>query len=480
MRAIDSRIKEAILHPESEVRASAVAYFAGQPERDETVMPLVIEAVEKYGRDQAFGMLRIADELPQTEATVRWLTGELSADWDLEEIWQDNYCMAVGMVLCEAGPGLLEARLAELPYFPQELRPWLDERIEMTTWDWATGWKALEDLCREARKRGGFSRSDSGRGSRIIESLARHADAADEVLSRLRPRRSGHAGDLANWMEPLIIDLAGRMRLEAAVPNLVERMKECDYDVTDSCLAALEDINGDRVVEYIAGQWLRGDEDFRMLGASALEDIHTDLKVRKCIEFLAAEESIAVADFLANALLASFAEEAIAPVRELVQGDWDDLDPDEQDLRHRLVVVATVTGVSFPEYEAWYDHARKTEWGWAGFERDRLRVNFDRDDEDEWYEDFEEEDFDEEESDEDDWGDDLEDDWGIEPQERYDEDPYSPDLEDGEDDSYTSSGAVQPVRREQPRVGRNDPCPCGSGKKYKKCCLKKGKDEPPL
>ena len=25
-------------------------------------------------------------------------------------------------------------------------------------------------------------------------------------------------------------------------------------------------------------------------------------------------------------------------------------------------------------------------------------------------------------------------------------------------------------RREQPKVGRNDPCPCGSGKKYKKCC----------
>ncbi|MDD5699106.1 MAG: SEC-C metal-binding domain-containing protein [Victivallaceae bacterium] len=23
----------------------------------------------------------------------------------------------------------------------------------------------------------------------------------------------------------------------------------------------------------------------------------------------------------------------------------------------------------------------------------------------------------------------------------------------------------------QPKIGRNDPCPCGSGKKYKKCCL---------
>jgi len=26
------------------------------------------------------------------------------------------------------------------------------------------------------------------------------------------------------------------------------------------------------------------------------------------------------------------------------------------------------------------------------------------------------------------------------------------------------------VRREAPKVGRNDPCPCGSGKKFKKCC----------
>jgi hypothetical protein len=26
------------------------------------------------------------------------------------------------------------------------------------------------------------------------------------------------------------------------------------------------------------------------------------------------------------------------------------------------------------------------------------------------------------------------------------------------------------IRNEGPRVGRNEPCPCGSGKKYKKCC----------
>lgn len=30
---------------------------------------------------------------------------------------------------------------------------------------------------------------------------------------------------------------------------------------------------------------------------------------------------------------------------------------------------------------------------------------------------------------------------------------------------------ARPTKKEKPLVGRNDPCPCGSGKKYKKCCL---------
>jgi uncharacterized protein YecA (UPF0149 family) len=32
-----------------------------------------------------------------------------------------------------------------------------------------------------------------------------------------------------------------------------------------------------------------------------------------------------------------------------------------------------------------------------------------------------------------------------------------------------------PIQRERGKVGRNDPCPCGSSKKFKKCCLFKVK-----
>jgi preprotein translocase subunit SecA len=36
---------------------------------------------------------------------------------------------------------------------------------------------------------------------------------------------------------------------------------------------------------------------------------------------------------------------------------------------------------------------------------------------------------------------------------------------------FLSSGKQEPqtVKRREAKVGRNDPCPCGSGKKYKKC-----------
>ncbi len=35
---------------------------------------------------------------------------------------------------------------------------------------------------------------------------------------------------------------------------------------------------------------------------------------------------------------------------------------------------------------------------------------------------------------------------------------------------------LEPIRNLGPRVGRNDPCPCGSGKKYKQCCMRKSGD----
>ena len=43
---------------------------------------------------------------------------------------------------------------------------------------------------------------------------------------------------------------------------------------------------------------------------------------------------------------------------------------------------------------------------------------------------------------------------------------------DGGQSTLENPDVDRTVRREEPKVGRNDPCPCGSGKKYKNCCGK--------
>ena len=47
---------------------------------------------------------------------------------------------------------------------------------------------------------------------------------------------------------------------------------------------------------------------------------------------------------------------------------------------------------------------------------------------------------------------------------------YSGPLEGSAETSGRRGSGIATQRRNAPKVGRNDPCPCGSGKKYKKCC----------
>jgi len=49
------------------------------------------------------------------------------------------------------------------------------------------------------------------------------------------------------------------------------------------------------------------------------------------------------------------------------------------------------------------------------------------------------------------------------------------DLLDEEEQLLANTKPVDPIQKAGGEVGRNDPCPCGSGKKYKRCCEGKGK-----
>jgi len=59
----------------------------------------------------------------------------------------------------------------------------------------------------------------------------------------------------------------------------------------------------------------------------------------------------------------------------------------------------------------------------------------------------------------------------------HDEAPGATDIADQQQaaiDGTQTDRKIEPIRNRQEKIGRNDPCSCGSGKKFKNCCMRKG------
>ncbi len=64
--------------------------------------------------------------------------------------------------------------------------------------------------------------------------------------------------------------------------------------------------------------------------------------------------------------------------------------------------------------------------------------------------------------------------WAKEDQEEHEREKLRETTGDSFEPLYDPYVPLDPYVRPEPKIGRNDPCPCGSGKKYKKCCLSDG------
>lgn len=380
MRLPESAVKAAILHPEEEVRVTAASYFSGSFSQDETIMPLVIQAVDRYGRDKAFHILRAAESLIQTEATVEWLVRELRRSYDLADLEDDNYRFAIALILYHAGPEVLPERkgfIIALPMFPDQLRGPLDERLDMLSWDWDRGWAALEALGQDTMRRGRFTQNDVRFAHHIVVSLSCHRSARGaSVLDILRSLRQGRADALWKWLEPVVVNLAGTMQLGPAIPLLVERLSADDLSVNDAAITALIRLNTDAVVKAIAYKWWNAGAGFRAGASDVLEHIHTDLCAERCLAFFAAEENPDTRLSLAHAVLSQFVEEGVEPVRQLVLGHDEQLTPDGLDIRYRLVVACSIMGMSFPDCQKWHEDAVANNWGQGDYRPPRLADGF--------------------------------------------------------------------------------------------------------
>jgi len=125
--------------------------------------------------------------------------------------------------------------------------------------------------------------------------------------------------------------------------------------------------------------------------------------------------------------LANFSPDAIEPARRFVPRRFEGA----AEVRERLVATAMLMGISFPELEQWRKESQQ-------YRRDLERR--------------------------------------VEEMARWKPPPpryeIIPEKPARKRKPPAPIEVAQPVRARQ-TVGRNDPCPCGSGKKYKKCCMDK-------
>ncbi|HEV3444987.1 MAG TPA: SEC-C metal-binding domain-containing protein [Gemmataceae bacterium] len=438
MRLPEAKIREAILHPEKLVRQEALQYFADCFSRDADVMPLAIRAIETYGRSDAFRHVHFLAQLRQTEATVEWAVRELYREADKVEL-HDSYFPALSQLLCGADPQLLIPRSDEVlqaPGFFEELAPAFRERLRLDSWDADQCWKELERVCSAAVGKHYSSDVNFGHASLVVETLARQGEKyVDRILDLLDQKVEDFETDPMTWLEIFLVELAGEMRLEPAIPRIVKKLHECGELLSEECVEALGKIGTDAAAEAVTDGWLEAVWEYRLYATSALDVIHSDTTVRKCLELLPQDKDLDIRTKLADALLGQFAEEGIEPVREMVERRA--YDPMNCDLTRKLVVVSTVLGATFPEYPIW---KREAEERLAKQER-RMREmgGF------------------------------------FEPPAKLTR-PPKPALSNERGDFLERKPA--PFLRVDKQVGRNDPCPCGSGKKFKKCCMSRGKKEP--
>jgi hypothetical protein len=433
MRLPEAKIREALVHPDKLVRQEALLYFADCHSRDAEVMPLAIRAIETFGRSHAFLHLHMVAQLVQTEATVDWAVIELHREEDKAHDL-DSYFPSLSRLLCSADPQLLAARadqILQAPGFFKELAPEFRERLQLATWDAEQCWEELERICAEGVGKHYSSDVDFGHASRVVEALACKGEKyVDRILDLLGQKVEDFETDPMTWLEIFLVELAGEMRLERAIPLVVKKLHECGEVLSEECVEALGKIGTDAAAEAVADGWLDSEWDYRLYATSALEKIHSDTTVRKCLELLPQDKDLDIRTKLADALLGQFADKGIEPVREMVQRRA--YDPMNSDLMRKLVAVSTVLGVTFPEHTVW---KREAEEKLAKQERrmKEMRGFF-----------------------------------------QAPAQPVQPPKPAPAREEYLERKTA-PFLRTEKQVGRNDPCPCGSGKKFKKCCMSRGK-----
>ena len=353
MRLSTERIKEAILHPDRDVRDAAVNYFAQSHSDEPTVMPLVIQAKQRYGLD-AFSTFSFLIDLVQTSATFEWTIGEIKRIGEVTHEREHRYRSALVKALREGSFDLQKlylGRIQSLQTLDDLSKGLITERIALVSMTAEKLWEELNDFC-AVQDRTEMLAENYEYGRSLVAALVPFRERFAPKVMRCLEDPEAYTG----WLEVFIVRLAGEMKLERAIPFLADRFADEDTWACEEAYRALEMIGTDSVVEELARRNVSGDWGLRIVVAMTLETIHSDFSVQTCKQLLAQELDNVVRGHLFEAMLMNFCPDAIEPARQHILKTAKSLELLE--VRTALLVACLLLGKTFPEFPAWKEDSK--------------------------------------------------------------------------------------------------------------------------
>ena len=289
-------------------------------------------------------------------------------------------------------------------------------------------WADLQDLSERSKHKRYTSEIDQAYADDLIEALGAHDVPSVETICE----RLGSSEGAGGWLEIFLVDLAGVRRTSEAIPALVANLGiEADY-LRERSLQSLGRIGDPEAVRLIQKRFPQESETFRLFASGVLGRIKHEASETAVLAVLETEKDVTVRTDLCYDLCLLFSQRAVDVVRHEIRAGYDRT---LVRLEDQLLVVAEVLGVSLPEEHQWRrereeierrQRERRAELAELGRRYAELRKR------------------------------------GIDPLKKF----RAGALEAG----GSRATRPAPAPRQPAPVGRNDPCPCGSGRKYKRCC----------